>query len=102
MIVLGVMNLDLALRIEQPVDLTEKSSFDNKRDMEKWDYSNGMSLMIMNRAIPEALRGTMSKQVTTAKGSLRKLRKRFVKNKKTETSTLLANLISMKYKGMET
>ena len=41
----------------------------------------------------------MSNKVTMAKGFLEDLEKRFAKNKKAETSTLLANLISMRYKG---
>ena len=35
MIVLGVMDLDLALRVERSADLTDKSSFDDKKDMER-------------------------------------------------------------------
>lgn len=37
MIVLGVMDLDLALRIDQPAALTDKSTSDDKREMEKWN-----------------------------------------------------------------
>jgi transposase InsO family protein len=99
MIVLGVMDLDLALRVDQPTALTDKSTSDDKREMEKWERSNRISLMVMKRAIPEAFRGTMSDKVTTAKGFLEDLEKRFAKNEKAETSTLLANLISMRYKG---
>ncbi|XP_065859319.1 uncharacterized protein [Euphorbia lathyris] len=66
---------------------------------EKWERSNRISLMIMKRAIPEAFRGTMSDEVVTAKGFLDKIEKRFAKNEKAETSTLLASLLSMKYKG---
>lgn len=56
MLVLGCMDLDLALRIEQPI-LTATSSVENKRDAEKWDRSNRMSLMIIKRGVPEAFRG---------------------------------------------
>ena len=99
MIVLGCMDLDLALRIERPADLTDKSSTEEKRDMEKWDRSNRMSLMIMKRGIPETFRGAVSENVTTAKEFLEEIEKRFAKNDKAETSTLLASLISMRYKG---
>ena len=67
--------------------------------MERWDRSNCMSLMIMKRAIPEAFRGTMSDKITTAKEFIEEIEKQFAKNKKAETSTLLANFISMRYKG---
>ncbi|XP_074301650.1 uncharacterized protein LOC141633059, partial [Silene latifolia] len=88
MIVLGCMDLDLALRDERPAF----------RDMEKWERSNRMSLMIMKRAIPESFRGTMSEE-DNAKKFLVELEKRFVKNEKSETSTLLTSLVSMRYKA---
>ena len=53
----------------------------------------------MKCAIPEAFRGTMSKKVTTAKKFLKEIEKWFAKNEKDEMSMLLANLISMRYKG---
>ena len=53
----------------------------------------------MKCAILEAFRGTMSDKVTTDKEFLEEIKKRFSKNKKAETSMLLANLISMRYKG---
>lgn len=63
MIALGVMDLDLVLRVEQPTNLMDENSSDNKRDLEKWDHSNRMSLMIMKRAISEVLRGTMPRRL---------------------------------------
>ena len=40
LIVLGVMNLDLALRIDSPLPLSNKSTSVDKRKMEKWEKSN--------------------------------------------------------------
>ncbi|KAJ9135492.1 hypothetical protein P3X46_032671 [Hevea brasiliensis] len=57
--------------------------------------------MVIKRAIPEAFSGTMSDQVDTAKAFLEDLEKRFAKNEKAETSTILAKLISMRYTGKE-
>ena len=51
-IVLGVMDLDLALRVSSPAPLTDESSFDEKRDIERWENSNRMCLMIIKKAIP--------------------------------------------------
>ena len=98
MIVLGCMDLDLALRIERPSILTDESFFEAKRDLEKWDRSNRMSLMIMKCSIPETFRGAMSEE-DSAKKFLEDIEKRFAKNEKAETSTLLANLVSLRYKG---
>uniref|UniRef100_A0A6N2MTR1 Integrase catalytic domain-containing protein n=1 Tax=Salix viminalis TaxID=40686 RepID=A0A6N2MTR1_SALVM len=95
LIVLGVMDRDLAF----PPPLKDESTSDEKRDMERWEKSNRMCMMVMKRAIPEAFRGTTSDQITTAKEFLANIEKRFVKNEKAEIGTLLTSLISMKYKG---
>ena len=49
--------------------------------------------MIMRRAILETFRGTMSKEF------LNELEKRFAKNEKAKTDTLLTILVSMMYKA---
>ena len=58
-----------------------------------------MCMLIIKRAIPEAFRGTMSDDITTAKAFLTDIEKRFVKNEKAEIGTILTNLISVRYKG---
>ena len=55
---LGCMELDYALRQEQPSPLTAESTPDEKMEFERWDRSNRMSLMIMQQCIPEAFGGT--------------------------------------------
>ncbi|KAI6697895.1 hypothetical protein NL676_018014 [Syzygium grande] len=82
LIVLGVMDLDLALRIDSPTLLNDQSTSDQKKDMERWERSNRMCMMIMKKAIPEAFRGTMSEKITTAKEFLIDIEKRFVKSEK--------------------
>lgn len=99
MIVLGCMDLDLVLRVGQPAALTDKSSPEEKRDFERRDRSNRMSLMIMKQGIPKAFSGAVFDKVTTAKEFIEEIEKRFAKNVKAETSTLLADLISKRYKG---
>ena len=49
-IVLGVMDLDLALRVSSPAPLTIECPSDEKRDIEKWEKSNRMCLMIIKKA----------------------------------------------------
>ncbi|KAI9157783.1 hypothetical protein LWI28_027996 [Acer negundo] len=90
------MDLDLALLSEQPASLTDASSLDDRKNFEKWDSSNRMSLMIIK--LPEAFRGAVSEEITKAKEFLAKIEKRFAKNNKVETSALLQSLVSMKYK----
>ena len=60
-----------------------------------------MSLVIIKRGIPKAFRGAGSDEITLTKDFLTKIEKRFAKNDKAKTSTHLASLISMKYKGKE-
>ncbi|KAG8489197.1 hypothetical protein CXB51_017253 [Gossypium anomalum] len=99
LIVLSCIDIDLALREERPAPLTAESTPDIKRDFERWDRSNRMSLMIMKHSIPEAFRGTESEEITQAKGFLDEIEKRFAKNDKVEMTSLLTSLMSMKYKG---
>ncbi|XP_042466099.1 uncharacterized protein LOC122048620 [Zingiber officinale] len=99
LIVLGCMDLDLALKTEQPTAPIDTSSSEQRAKNEKCDRSNRISLMIIKRGIPEAFRGAVSNSVTKAKEYLDEIEKRFSKSDKAETSTILKSLISIKYKG---
>lgn len=66
-----------------------------KNEHKRWEHSN---LMMMKGNIPEAFRRAMSDE-KNAKKFFDKIEKYFAKNKKAETSTLLANIVLMKYKG---
>ena len=94
-IVLGCMDLDLALGTKRPTSTLEAS---NEVKIEKWDRSNQMCLMIMKCSILEAFRGSIS-EGENAKKFIDEIEQYFAKNEKAETSSLLAKLISMKYKG---
>ncbi|KAK9672848.1 hypothetical protein RND81_12G129000 [Saponaria officinalis] len=76
LIVLGCMDLDLAIRKDCSAPLTDASSPDDKREFEKWERSNRMSLII-KRGIPEAFRGAVSDEITDAKEFLSEIEKRF-------------------------
>ncbi|RVW24315.1 Retrovirus-related Pol polyprotein from transposon TNT 1-94 [Vitis vinifera] len=99
MILLGCMDIDLALRMPKPDELNKQSTQEDEVYWGKWERSNRLSLMIMKRGIPEAFRGAVTDEVTNASDFLAEIQKHFAKNNKAETSTLLASLISMKYKG---
>ena len=98
-IVLDCMDLDLALRIEKLLSPTDSSTSEQRKLHKKWDHSNCMSLMIIKHGIPEVFRGTISDDITSAKEFLAEIEKRFAKSDNAKTSTLLQNLISMKYQG---
>ena len=93
------MDLDLALRVSSPASLTIESFSNEKRDIERWEKSKRMCLMIIKKAILEAFRGTISETIMTAKEFLEEIKNKFAKNEKSKTSTLSENLISMRYKG---
>ena len=82
MIVLGVMDLDLALRVARPSDLIDQNFFAENREIERRDHSNCISLMIMKPAFLETFRATMSDKVTTAKEFLEEIEKWFAKTEK--------------------
>ena len=65
----------------------------------KWKHSSRMTFMIIKHSIPEVFRGVVSEKITNAKEFLIEIEKRFAKNDKVETNTLLLCLITMKYKG---
>ncbi|XP_047152125.1 uncharacterized protein LOC124823861 [Vigna umbellata] len=98
-IILGCMDLDLALRIEEPPSLKNSSTSNKRREYEKWDRSNRMCLMVIKHDISKVYRGTISKEITSAKDFLAEIEKRFVKSEKAEASALLQSLASMRYQG---
>ena len=77
-IVLGCMDLGLALRIERIIS-TPKTS--NEVKIEKCDWSNQMCLMIMKHSIPEAFRGSIS-EGQSAKKFLEEIEQYFAKKMK--------------------
>ncbi|CAM8960592.1 unnamed protein product [Rhodiola kirilowii] len=96
-ILLGCMDLDLALREPKPDAITGTSSESDQVYKGTWERSNRLSLMIIYRGIPAVFRGIMPDEISSAKDYLAEFEKRFVENDKVKTSELLANLISMKY-----
>lgn len=56
--------------------------------------------MIMKRTISKAFRDAILDKIETAKEFLEDIEKMFVKNEKSQIGTPLANLVSMKYKGI--
>ncbi|KAI5332260.1 hypothetical protein L3X38_022389 [Prunus dulcis] len=55
--VLGLMDLDLALREDEPAALADESNDAQRRQHEKWHKANRMSILIMKRAMTEIVRG---------------------------------------------
>ncbi|XP_068651533.1 uncharacterized protein [Aristolochia californica] len=94
-IVLSCMDLDLALRAEQPISTPDNL---NEVKLKKWELSNCKCLMIMKSSIPKAFRGSMTENKSSKK-FLEEIGQYFAKNEKSEASSLLAKLVSNKNKG---
>ena len=91
-IVLDCMELDLALRMEHPTSTWENL---NEANIDKWERSHHLSLMLMKRSIPKLFRGSIIDSAN-AKKFLLHIEQVFTKNEKAEISTLLRKLVSMK------
>ncbi|XP_074342987.1 uncharacterized protein LOC141680751 [Apium graveolens] len=94
-IVIGCMDLDLALRKEQPVPTTDDPKTDQ---IKKWEPSYRMCLEIMKRMILTGFRGSIAES-TSSKKFLSEIEQYFPKNEKAKMSNLLSKLVTMKYKG---
>nr|XP_028949145.1 uncharacterized protein LOC114821289 [Malus domestica] len=68
-IVLGLMDLDLALREDQPATITTESTTYQRIKSEKWERANRMSIMIMKKAMAQSVKGGIPKH-TNAKAFL--------------------------------
>ena len=98
MIVLRVMDLDLALRVVRSADLIDESSSYQRREVGLFkSHESNDNEACYSRSIQRHY----VRKVTTAKEFFEEIEKWFAKNEKAETSTLLENLISMRYKGKE-
>lgn len=76
------MDIDLILRIDCPLALMDESTFDVKKDMEKWEKSKHMYMMIMKKVILKAFKSSMFQKITTTKEFLVDNEKIFVNNEK--------------------
>ena len=61
-ILLRCMDLDYAIRTEQPLGLTNDSTTEQMANFEKWEHSNRMSLIIMKHSILDTIRGAMPEE----------------------------------------
>ncbi|XP_074326748.1 uncharacterized protein LOC141664691 [Apium graveolens] len=89
------MNLDRALRKEQPVPTTDDPKTDQ---IEKWERCNCMCLVIIKRTTPTGFQGSIAES-TSVKKFLSEIEQYFAKNEKAETSNLVSKLMTMKHKG---
>ncbi|GAV74952.1 UBN2_2 domain-containing protein [Cephalotus follicularis] len=97
-IVLGVMDLDHALRTDTPTAITAQSTTEQKASYEKWEHSNRMSLMIMKSSISVAIRGAIPNS-NNAKTYLSSVEEQFKGSSKAHASTLIMKMLTTRYDG---
>ncbi|GAV91546.1 hypothetical protein CFOL_v3_34940, partial [Cephalotus follicularis] len=97
-IVLGVMDLDHALRTDTPTAITAQSTTEQKASYEKWELSNRMSLMIMKSSISVAIRGAIPNS-NNAKTYLSSVEEQFKGSSKAHASTLIMKMLTTRYDG---
>ncbi|KAK3005038.1 hypothetical protein RJ639_017311 [Escallonia herrerae] len=97
-IILGVMDLDYALRVDAPAALTAESSTEQKAAYEKWERSNRISLLIMKGSITTAIRGAIPDS-DNAKLYLAHIEEQFQDSSKAHATTLITKMVTLKYSG---
>ena len=76
------MDLDLTLRVDSPPSFSDESTSDVKKDLEGWEKSNQMCILIMKKAIPEAFSSSIYENITTIKECLVDMETKFIKKYK--------------------
>ena len=102
--VLGVLDLDYALRFDEPVAPTsEEENYAEKKKIydtnsERWERSNRMSLMIMRSTILVGIRGAIPES-EKAKKYLASVEEHFKGSSKVYASTLIQKLLNTNTMG---
>ncbi|PRQ36386.1 putative transcription factor interactor and regulator CCHC(Zn) family [Rosa chinensis] len=97
MINLGIMDLDLALREDQPV-ITPTSTNAQKQKAEKWERSNRVALLFMKKYMNETVRGSIA-ETDDAKAYLAAIGQKFQESSKAETGNLMMALSKAQFEG---
>ncbi|GAV85478.1 UBN2_2 domain-containing protein, partial [Cephalotus follicularis] len=97
-IVLGVMDLDHALRIGTPPAIAAQSTIEQRAAYEKWERSNRMSLMIMKSSIFVAIQRAIPDS-NDAKTYLAYVEEQFKGSSKAHASTLIMKMLTTRYDG---
>jgi hypothetical protein len=95
---LGVLDLDLALRIEKPPAIIDSSSAEEVAIYMSWERSNRLSIMFMRMSITSNIKSTLPK-CDSAKEFLTTMEERFRSTDKSLAGTLMAELATMKFDG---
>ena len=90
---LGCMDLDLALRVDEPPILTESSAPNDKLDYEWWERSNRLSLMFIKSHINKNIRGSIP-ECNKVKDFMKAIEEQFIRSNKALASILMKRFSS--------
>ena len=96
---LGSMDLDLALLIDGPAQVSQDGSPEDKVHCENWKRSNCLSLMYIKMTIAKNIPGSIPPS-PKARDYLASVEQRFASSDKSLAGTLMAKLTTMKYDGL--
>ncbi|KAF5482002.1 hypothetical protein F2P56_002604 [Juglans regia] len=90
------MDLDLALRVDEPLIPTESSSLVDNNTYERWERSNRLSLMLIKSHVCKNIRGSIP-ECDKVKDYKKAIEEQFVSSDKALASTLMNKLSVMKH-----
>ncbi|XP_057975314.1 uncharacterized protein LOC131162727 [Malania oleifera] len=101
---LGVLDLDLALRMDKPTTIIETSSSEQQDLSKSWERSNILSIMFMRMCIANNIKSMLpqlknAKEYKNAKKYLKAMEDRFCSADKSLVGRLMAKLTTMKFDG---
>ncbi|XP_028053243.1 uncharacterized protein LOC114257660 [Camellia sinensis] len=98
-IILGIMDLDYALKEPAPTKPNDTSSKEHMALYEKWECSNLLSLMIMKGSITPAIEGAIPVSESAA-SYMKSIEEQFIGTSKSLASTLMTKIMTIKYDGL--
>ena len=99
LITLGCLDLDLCLRIDEPVQPIFESTKQERILYENWERPNRLSLMIVKSKIAKHIRKSIPDS-DRARVFLASVEQQFQTSDKALAGTLMATLTTKKYNGM--
>ncbi|XP_057949934.1 uncharacterized protein LOC131144957 [Malania oleifera] len=97
---LGVLDLDLALRINKPAVIIETSSSKQQALYRSWKRSNRSSIIFMRMCIANNIKSTLP-QLENAKEYLKVVEDRFHSTDKSLARRLMVELTTIKFDGSQ-
>ncbi|GMP42000.1 hypothetical protein CsSME_00011892 [Camellia sinensis var. sinensis] len=92
------MDLDLALRVDEPPIPTESSTLTERASYERWERSNHLSLTLIKSHISKGIRGSIP-DCDKVKVFMKAIEEQFVTPDKALANTLVKKLSSMRLNG---